>query len=93
MASMSPPIVSGGWPLAEHAIEFLRDPIGLLERGRDEHGHVFGLRLGHRPAVVLLGAEHSRSFFRQTDDGLSISGWDALLRQDVRGGLLLFRIT
>jgi sterol 14-demethylase len=50
----------------------LRDPVALLERGHREHGDVFALKLGPKPAVVLLGPEHHRFFFSETDKRLSI---------------------
>lgn len=53
-----PPLLSGRRPLAGHTVEFLRNPVGLLERGLPERGRVFSLRLGNRIAVVLLGPEH-----------------------------------
>jgi sterol 14alpha-demethylase len=48
-------------------VEFLRVPIGLLSRGEHEFGNVYSVRLGHREAVILLGAEHSGFAFSQTD--------------------------
>lgn len=66
------PAVSGGLPGIGHGAEFLRDPIGLLERGYRERGRMFSLRLGPRTAVVLLGPEHHQFFFRETDKRLSI---------------------
>jgi sterol 14-demethylase len=66
------PRVSGGLPGIGHGAEFLRDPIALLERGYRERGRVFSLRMGPRPAVVLLGPEHHEFFFRETDRRLSI---------------------
>jgi sterol 14-demethylase len=66
------PRVSGGLPGVGHGAEFLRDPIALLERGYREQGRVFSLRMGPRPAVVLLGPEHHEFFFRETDRRLSI---------------------
>jgi hypothetical protein len=45
------PLASGALPLVGHAPEFLRDQRRLLERGYTEHGPVFRLRLGLRPAV------------------------------------------
>ncbi len=71
-ALVMPPQVSGALPLAGHAVEFLRAPYRLLRRGFDEHGKIFSLRLAGRPAVMLLGPEHSRFFFAETDALLSI---------------------
>lgn len=70
--TLTPPLVSGGLPGAGHALAFLRDPIGLLERGYGERGDIFSLRLGNRTGVVLIGPEHARFFFAETDKTLSI---------------------
>jgi sterol 14-demethylase len=51
----------------------MRSPHALLERGYREKGRVFGLRLGNKKAVVLLGPENNRFFFEQTDKLLSIA--------------------
>ena len=57
----TPPLVSGALPLLGHAPAFLRDQLRLLERGYAQHGEVFRLRLGRRPAVFLLGPERASS--------------------------------
>jgi sterol 14alpha-demethylase len=63
-----PPLVSGALPLVGHATQFLRDQLRLLERGYREHGDIFRLRLGRRPAVVMVGPELARWVFKHTDD-------------------------
>jgi sterol 14alpha-demethylase len=63
-----PPLVSGALPLVGHAAQFLRDQLRLLERGYAEHGDIFRLRLGRRPAVVMVGPELARWVFKYTDD-------------------------
>jgi sterol 14alpha-demethylase len=68
----APPLVSGALPVIGHAPQFLRDQLGLLERGYVEHGEIFRLRLGVRPAVFLLGPDLARWVFRETDHGLDI---------------------
>ncbi|MBW4716103.1 cytochrome P450 [Saccharothrix obliqua] len=70
--SRLPPQVSGALPALGHLVEFIRTPVELISRGRREVGDVFSLRLPGRRVVVLLGAEHSRFFFRETDHKLSI---------------------
>jgi sterol 14-demethylase len=54
--------------LVGHASQFLRDQLRLLERGYREHGEIFRLRLGRRPAVVMVGPELARWVFKHTDD-------------------------
>ena len=63
-----PPLVSGGLPIVGHAAHFLSDQLRLLERGYQEHGEVFRLRLGRRPAIFLLGPDYARWVFKNTDD-------------------------
>ncbi|MDF5756244.1 cytochrome P450 [Spongiactinospora sp. TRM90649] len=66
-----PPSVPGH-PILGNALQFMRDPVALLRQGAEEHGRVFSVRLGNKPAVVLLGPEHTRFFFEETDKLLSI---------------------
>ncbi|HEX4832917.1 MAG TPA: hypothetical protein VH478_17690, partial [Trebonia sp.] len=73
--------MSRALPLAGHVPEFLRDQQGLLERGHAEHGEVFRLRLGPRPAVFLLGPDLARWAFRETDDGIEIGPSVAFTRR------------
>jgi len=63
-----PPVVSGALPLVGHAPQFLRDQLLLLERGYAEHGEIFRLRLGRRPAIIMVGPELARWVFKHTDD-------------------------
>ena len=67
-----PPMASGGVPVLGHALQFLRDPTVLMERGYHEHGSIFSLQLGPKRAVILLGPENNRFFFSETDKLLSI---------------------
>jgi sterol 14-demethylase len=67
-----PPRVSGALPLAGHALEFFRTPHRLLRRGTGEHGKIFSILLAGRPAVVLIGPEHSQFFFAETGTLMSI---------------------
>jgi sterol 14-demethylase len=63
-----PPLVSGARPLVGHAAQFLSDQLRLLERGYAEHGEIFRLRLGRRPAIVMVGPERAKWVFKHTDD-------------------------
>jgi sterol 14alpha-demethylase len=67
-----PPVVSGGRPLIGHMVEFLRSPEALIERGYREHGKIFSIRLPGRSGIVMLGSEHGRFLFGETDKRLSI---------------------
>lgn len=68
-----PPRVSGAKPGLGHAVELLRNPIGLIQRGSREIGNVFSFRLPGSDGVVILGTDNSRFIFSETDNLLSIS--------------------
>jgi sterol 14-demethylase len=67
-----PQVVSGARPLLGHMVEFLREPESLIERGYREHGKVFSVQLPGRKAIVMLGPEHGKFLFDETDKRLSI---------------------
>ena len=65
-----PPRVSGGDHPTGHLEELRTDPIGLMQRVRDECGDVGTFRLADRDVVLLTDAEANEVFFRATDDDL-----------------------
>lgn len=67
-----PPVVSGSRPVIGHSLEFLRDPVPLIERGHAEHGDVCTLQIAGKPMIILCGPDNAREFFGRTDDSLSI---------------------
>lgn len=66
-----PPFLSGGLPMLGHTMTFGQDPVGLLQRGWDEHGEVFTFNLMGTPAVAMIGPEANEAFFRAPDEILS----------------------
>lgn len=64
------PRVSGGEAEHGHLEEFRTDPIGLMQRVRDECGDVGWFDLAGRKVVLLTGAEANEFFFRASDDEL-----------------------
>jgi sterol 14-demethylase len=64
------PRLSGGLPLLGHLLELRRDPIGLMQRCRDECGNVGALRLAGQPLVMLYGEDAQEAFFRAPDEQL-----------------------
>jgi sterol 14alpha-demethylase len=67
-----PPFVSGPRPVLGHTAEFLKSPESLFDRGLAEHGTIFSLRLPGRPAIALIGKQHTDFLFAETDKRLSI---------------------
>jgi sterol 14-demethylase len=74
-----PPTVSGARPVVGHTLEFLRDPVSLMDRGYREHGNISTIRVGGRPLILVAGLENARTFFDQTDNSLSIRDGMAFL--------------
>ena len=64
------PRVSGGQEEHGHLEEFRTDPIGLMQRVRDECGDVGWFQLAGKQVVLLSGAEANEFFFRSSDDDL-----------------------
>src|SRR5437588_6346527 len=65
------PCIAGGLPLLGHALEFRRDPVGLIQRGRDRHGDIFSFTLFGKVVHVLTGAAGNEAFFKASDQVLS----------------------
>lgn len=64
------PRVSGGEDEHGHLEEFRTDPIGLMQRVRDECGDVGMFQLAAKQVVFVSGAEANEFFFRSSDDDL-----------------------
>src|SRR5205823_11512553 len=65
------PRLEGGLPLLGHAFEFRRDPVGLIQRGRDRYGEIFSFLLFGNTVNVLTGAAGNEAFFKASDQVLS----------------------
>ncbi len=77
---LTPPVVSGARPLLGHLLEFRRDRAALFRRAHAERGEVFAIKLGRKPAAVLLGPEAQKTFFTRTDHELDMAKPYAFLR-------------
>ena len=64
------PWVSGGEADTGHLEELRTDPIGLMQRVRDECGDVGRFRLADKEVVLLTGADANEVFFRAPDEDL-----------------------
>ncbi len=62
--------VSGDQAEHGHLDEFRTDPIGLMQRVRDECGDVGYFQLAGKKVILLTGAEAGEFFFRSADDDL-----------------------
>src|SRR5687767_2823856 len=68
-----PPKVSGALPVVGHAVEFIRDCLGLLWRAYQEQGPVAKLRVFNKDIVLMTGPKPSEAMFRAPDEILSPS--------------------
>jgi sterol 14-demethylase len=66
MSKPTPPELPG-LPLLGNALEFRSDPQDLFMRGYREHGSIFTIHLGPKPAAVVIGPEYNRFVLEQTD--------------------------
>jgi len=66
------PMLDGSVPLLGHVAEFFRDPVAVLRRGYQTRGKLFSFRILGRRMNVMLGPEHNKFFFEETDKLLSI---------------------
>lgn len=64
------PRVSGGEEEHGHLEEFRTDPIGLMQRVRDECGDVGWFQLVDKHVILLSGAKANEFFFRSADEDL-----------------------
>lgn len=63
-----PPMLPGGVPVLGHALEMGKDPIAMIQRGRDMFGDIFSMRLPGRPTVVMTGHRAQETYFRLRDN-------------------------
>lgn len=68
---VGPPMVKG-LPVLGNILDFRRDHLEVFRRGYEQHGPIFGIRLGSQRGVVLIGPKHHEFFFREVDDRLSV---------------------
>lgn len=67
---MTPPTLSGGWPLVGHLQELRRHPIDLFWRVRHECGEIGEMNFAGNRVVLLCGADAQEAFFRAADEQL-----------------------
>jgi len=68
---LPPPEFEGGLPFLGHALEFNRNPVRFLERGRRRFGDIFSFLLAGNRVAVLTGPKAHEAFFRAADAQLS----------------------
>jgi sterol 14-demethylase len=68
--TLNVPRVSGGEEEHGHLEEFRTDPIGLMQRVRDECGDVGWFQLAGKHVILLTGAGANEFFFRSADEDL-----------------------
>lgn len=69
MKKPTPPALRG-LPVLGNLLDFKKSSARLIQRGYDELGSVFTLKLGPKKVAVLIGPEHHKAFFLETDNAL-----------------------
>ncbi len=72
MTAATLPMLDGAAPLIGHLAQFFRDPVAVLKRGYQTKGKLFSFSIMGRRMNVMLGPEHNKFFFEETDKLLSI---------------------
>ena len=72
MTTATLPMLDGAAPLVGHLLQFFRDPVAVLKRGYQTTGRLFSFSIMGRRMNVMLGPEHNKFFFEETDKLLSI---------------------
>ncbi|MBL0001589.1 MAG: cytochrome P450 [Sphingomonadales bacterium] len=72
MSTATLPPIDGGTPVLGHLLPFFRDPVSVLRQGYQSRGKLFSFNILGRTMNVMLGPEHNRFFFEETDKLLSI---------------------
>jgi len=65
-----PPVYSSRIPFVGNFIEFARDPLGFVRKGRDACGQVFTIDMVAEKCTFMIGAEAHQAFFEATDEDL-----------------------
>ncbi len=72
MTTATLPMLDGAAPLVGHLLQFFKDPVAVLKRGYQTKGRLFSFSIMGRRMNVMLGPEHNKFFFEETDKLLSI---------------------
>jgi sterol 14-demethylase len=67
----TPPMIKAP-PIVGSLLEWRRDHLGLFLRAYRDYGPVFGVRLGPRRGVLLIGPRYHEFYFREVDRRLSV---------------------
>jgi sterol 14-demethylase len=66
-----PPRLSNGLPLVGHTVEFLTQPLKMLERAQKELGEIAGIQVAGKRIVAMFGPDAHEAVFRAPDELLN----------------------
>lgn len=69
----APPSASIGMPFIGNYVEFAKNPVACIAKGRDMYGDAFTMPMLHKNLTFLLGPEASEKFYSGRDDEMSQS--------------------
>lgn len=85
------PFVSNSFPIIGHSAELMKNPIALFNRGYQEHGECFALKIPGKNTVVMVGRDANDFFFNQTDKLLNLQKAYAFLEASVGKDFYFFK--
>lgn len=69
--TQTPPFVKG-LPVLGNMFDFLGNKVGVIEKGYQQYGEIFAIKLAKQNVAVLLGPENAATVFALTDKQLSL---------------------
>ena len=77
-------------PVIGHAIPSMQDPIRFLERCYQKYGSIFSIQLPGLNTIFLIGPEHNKWVFDETDKRLSIQEGYTFFKRMFDSGFFYF---
>ena len=68
----TPPMMSGKKIMVGHLFEFMKDMGQTIQRGYEEQGNIFSMKLANKNFAVLVGPQYAKMYHSQTDKKLRI---------------------
>lgn len=79
-----------GLPVVGHALEYIRDPLALMQKHWDRYGEVSWFSMIGRRWIAVLGPDACQEVLQNKDRAfVNSDGWSALIGPFFHGGLML----
>ena len=65
---LPPPFVEGGVPVLGHLLDFMKGPVGMIDRLRSHYRSMFTIRVGPQRITFMIGAGPQLQFIKAKDE-------------------------